>query len=192
MPTEMPTGSKTHPLDRLPKFIRRAHPAALIAGAAVVVGLVHAAILVGVGMLTGGARSAPAAAAPAPAAVDTETVAPQDAKNGVLPPDGPAPDQGPFGVDAQSLLDEIRSHSVPLADADAQRLVDVGDRAIARGQPDLSAEDVAIDQDLRYNFPGWSDQQYTDARRCLAEYAERVIARNQGTVPPDSDDHKGN
>ena len=110
----------------------------------------------------------------------------------MLPPDGPAPDQGPFGVDAQSLLDEVRSHSVPLADTDAQRLVDIGDRAIARGQPDLSAEDVAIDQDLRYNFPGWSDQQYTDARRCLAEYAERVIARNQGTVPPDSDDHKGN
>ena len=151
---------------------------------------VIAAVLFGVAALIGGARSAPAAAGPAPAAVDTQTVSPQEAEKGTLPADGPAPDQPPFGVDARSLLTEVRSHSVPLADADSQKLVDVGDRAISRGQPDLSADDVAIGQDLRNGFPGWTDQQYTDAQRCLAEYAERVIARNNGTVPPDSvDDH---
>jgi hypothetical protein len=32
---------------------------------------------------------------------------------------------------------------------------------------------------------------YSDSTRCVAEYAERVIARNAGTVPPDSDDHQG-
>ena len=133
----------------------------------------------------GGAASAASSAAP----VDTATVAPQDAKTGVAPPDGPAPDLPPFGVDAQALLDEVRSHQVPLTDADAPRLVEVGNRAIARGQADLAATDTAIDQDVRNTFPGWSEQNYTDATRCVAEYAERVKARNEGTVPPDSDDH---
>jgi len=123
------------------------------------------------------------------APVDTETVAPQDAKTGVAPPDGPAPDLPPFGVDAQALLDEVRSHQIPLTDADAPRLVEVGNRAIARGQADLTATDTAITQDIRNTFPGWSDQEYTDSTRCVAEYAERVKARNDGTVPPDSDDH---
>jgi len=136
---------------------------------------------------------APAAGGASPAAnsapVDTATVAPQDAKNGVAPPDGPAPDLPPFGVDAQALLDEVRSHQVPLTDADAPRLVEVGNRAIARGQADLTATDTAITQDIQNTFPGWSEQNYTDATRCVAEYAERVKARNEGTVPPDSDDH---
>jgi hypothetical protein len=121
--------------------------------------------------------------------VDTATVAPQEAKTGVAPPDGPAPDLPPFGVDAQALLEEVRSHQVPLSDADAPRLVEVGNRAIARGQADLTATDTAITQDVRNTFPGWSEQNYTDATRCVAEYAERVKARNDGTVPPDSDDH---
>lgn len=137
------------------------------------------------------AAGATAGASPAPssAPVDTATVAPQDAKTGVAPPDGPAPDLPPFGVDAQALLDEVRSHQVSLTDADAPRLVEVGNRAIARGQADLTATDTAIRQDVRNTFPGWSEQNYTDATRCLAEYAERVKARNDGTVPPDSDDH---
>ena len=182
----MPSQWKTPPAGsaapvRPPRSPRRAHRR-LETG-------VIAMVLLGVGLLLGNADSAPAAPGPASAGVDTQTVSPQQAKAGVLPPDGPAPDQPPFGVDAQALLSEVRSHSVPLADTDSQRLVDVGDRAIARGQPDLSADDVAIDQDLRHSFPGWTDRQYADARRCLAEYAERVIARNNHTVPPDSDDH---
>jgi hypothetical protein len=144
----------------------------------------------------GSPDAATAAGAASPAAssapVDTATVAPQDAKTGVAPPDGPAPDLPPFGVDAQALLDEVRSHQIPLTDADAPRLVEVGNRTIARGQADLAATDPAISQDVRNTFPGWSEQNYTDATRCIAEYAERVKARNDGTVPPDSDDHHGN
>ena len=150
------------------------------------------ALLVSLAFLRPDGRDA-ATAAGSPAAssapVDTETVAPQDAKTGVAAPDGPAPDLPPFGVDAQALLDEVRSHQIPLADADAPQLVEVGNRAIARGQADLTATDTAISQDIRNTFPGWSDQEYTDATRCVAEYAERVKARNDGTVPPDSDDH---
>ena len=137
------------------------------------------------------AATAAAGASPAPnnTPVDTATVAPQDAKTGVAPPDGAAPDLPPFGVDAQALLDEVRSHQIPLTDADAPRLVEVGNRAIARGQADLTATDTAISQDVQNTFPGWSEQNYADATRCIAEYAERVKARNDGTVPPDSDDH---
>lgn len=128
----------------------------------------------------------------APAApVDTETAAPQDAKTGVAVPDGPAPDQGPFGVDAQSLLQEVASHQVPLKPTDAQTLVDIANRAVARDVPDLDAADPQIRADLQAAFPGWTEQNYVDATRCAAEYAERVIARNDGTVPPDSDDHHG-
>ena len=137
----------------------------------------------------------PADPAPAPpgASVDTQVVPPEAAKapGAVVPPDGPDPDQPPFGIDARSLLDEVRSHAVPLADTDAQRLVDIGNRAVARNQPDLPADDPEIRRDLRAAFPGWSAENYSDSTRCVAEYAERVIARNAGTVPPDSDDHQG-
>jgi hypothetical protein len=183
-----PTDTRPNLLDRAGNI--RLRTVALLGGLAVAV----LALLVSLAFLRPDSRDAATAAGSAsPAAssapVDTETVAPQDAKTGVAAPDGPAPDLPPFGVDAQALLDEVRSHQIPLADADAPRLVEVGNRAIARGQADLTPTDTAISQDIRNTFPGWSDQHYTDATRCVAEYAERVKARNDGTVPPDSDDH---
>ena len=75
--------------------------------------------------------------------------------------------------------------------ADQQKLIDIGNRAVARDTPDLQATDPQIRSDLQATFPGWSEQNYVDARRCAAEYAERLIARNDGTIPPDSDDHGG-
>ena len=135
------------------------------------------------------------AAAPAPSpgpalVVDTETTQP-GVPAAVQVPDGPAPDVGPFGIDGQALLDEVASHQVPLQQADQQKLIDIGNRAVARDVPDLPADDPQIRRDLQAAFPGWSDQNYVDASRCAAEYAERLIARNDGTVPPDSDDHHG-
>ena len=53
-----------------------------------------------------------------------------------------------------ALLDEVRSHQIPLADTDAPQLVEVGNRAIARGQADLTATDTAITQDVRNTSPG--------------------------------------
>ena len=181
-----PSDTRSNLLDRAGNI--RLRTVALIGGLIVAV----LALLVSLAFLRPDGRDA-ATAAGSPAAssapVDTETVAPQDAKTGVAAPDGPAPDLPPFGVDAQALLDEVRSHQIPLTDADAPQLVEVGNRAIARGQADLTATDTAITQDIRNTFPGWSDQEYIDATRCVAEYAERVKARNDGTVPPDSDDH---
>lgn len=130
-----------------------------------------------------GSDPVPAAAAPPPA-IDTETTQP-GVPSAVQVPDGPAPDVGPFGIDGQALLVEVASHQVPLQQADEQRLVDIGNRAVARDVPDLSADDPQIRSDLQAAFPGWSEQNYVDATRCAAEYAERVVARNDGTVPPD-------
>ncbi len=63
------------------------------------------------------------AAAPPP---DRPNASPIDADS-PRPPDDPAlaPNQDPaaasaFGIEAQKLLDELRSHSVPFTDADAK------------------------------------------------------------------------
>ena len=143
-------------------------------------------------VLTGPASTPAAAPAPPPPApaVDTETTQP-GVPAAVQAPDGPAPDVGPFGIDGQALLDEVASHQVPLQQADQQKLIDIGNRAVARNVADLEATDPQIRTDLQVAFPGWSEQNYVDATRCAAEYAERLIARNNGTVPPDSDDHGG-
>ena len=133
--------------------------------------------------------ASPPPPAPAPV-VDTETTQP-GVPAAVQAPDGPAPDVGPFGIDGQALLNELATHQVPLQQADQQKLIDIGNRAVARDTPDLQATDPQIRSDLQAAFPGWSEQNYVDATRCAAEYAERLIARNDGTVPPDSDDHGG-
>lgn len=135
-----------------------------------------------------------AAAADAPARVGS----PID-PNSTRPPDNPAlaPDDDPaadsaFGVEAQKLLDELRSHDVPFTDADANILVDIGDRNIARGVPDLTADDPEIAGQIATAFPQYTDQQRADVVRCLAEYVELKLASNRGTVPPDEvDDHNG-
>lgn len=162
-----PTDTRPNLLDRAGNI--RLRTVALLGGLTVAV----LALLVSLAFLRPDGRDAATAAGASPAAssapVDTETVAPQDAKTGVAAPDGPAPDLPPFGVDAQALLDEVRSHQIPLADADAPQLVEVGNRAIARGQADLTPTDTAISQDIRNTFPGWSDQEYIDATRCVAE-----------------------
>jgi hypothetical protein len=161
----------------------------------VVVGLGVMATLGAVAALRGSdpipAAAPPPAPAPSPApVVDTETTQ-AGVPSAVQVPDGPAPDVGPFGIDGQALLVEVASHQVPLQQTDQQKLVDIGNRAVARDVPDLLADDPQIRSDLQATFPGWSEQNYLDATRCAAEYAERLIARNDGTVPPDSDDHHG-
>ena len=114
------------------------------------------------------------------------------------PPDNPAlaPNEDPaadsaFGIEAQKLLDELQSYDVPFTDADANILVDIGDRNVARGVPDLSADDPVIADQAAKAFPQYTDQQRADVVRCLAEYVELTVAANRGTVPPDEDDHNG-
>ena len=175
-------------LDRL-QSIRWRHA---VIGAVV---LLLGALLFGVIAYAGSSseRSTPAAAAGAPSRV----ASPID-PGSTRPPDNPAlaPNEDPaadsaFGIEAQKLLDELRSHDVPFTDADANILVDIGDRNVARGVPDLSPDDAVITDQVAKAFPQYTDQQRADVVRCLAEYVERTVAANRGTVPPDEDDHNG-
>ena len=158
--------------------------------------LVLGAALFGVIAFAGnaGQRSTPAAAAadaPARAGSPIDPNSPRPPDNPTLAPnDDPAADSA-FGIEAQALLDELRSHDVPFTDADANILVDIGDRNVARGVPDLDADDPEITDQVARAFPQYTVEQRTDVVRCLAEYVERTLAANRGTVPPDEDDHNG-
>lgn len=137
-------------------------------------------------------RSAPVAAAGATAVgspIDPNSTRPPDNPT-LAPNDDPAADSA-FGIEAQKLLDELRSHDVPFTDADANILVDIGDRNVARGVPDLTADDPVVLDQVTKAFPQYTDQQRTDVVRCLAEYVERTLAATRGTTPPDDDDHNG-
>ena len=159
---------------------------------AAALGLLGLLIVVGIVALVGGGDD------PAPASADggpTRVASPID-PNSPRPPDNPtlAPNDDPaadsaFGIEAQKLLDELRSHNVPFSDADANVLVDIGDKNVARGQPDLTADDPEIADQVTRRFPQYTDQQRADVVRCLAEYVEQTIAKNNGTVPPDGQDH---
>jgi hypothetical protein len=137
--------------------------------------------------------SNPAAAAGTPplvgSPVDPSSTRPPD-NPALAPNDDPAADSA-FGIEAQKLLDELRSHDVPFTDADANVLVDIGDKNVARGVPDLTADDAEITGQVAAAFPQYTDQQRADVVRCLAEYVERTLAATRGTVPPDEDDHNG-
>lgn len=133
----------------------------------------------------------PSSVALAPPPVDTDTVSPDQVKQSFAPPDGPAPDMPPYGIDAKALLDEIRSHGVRVDDGMAAKLVEIGNENVARGDPDLNAWDEQIMTEVKATFPYFTKQNRIDVTRCLAEYVERVIARNNHTIPPDErDDHK--
>lgn len=152
-------------------------------------------ILFGVIAFAGGAdrRTTPLATAGSPARVgspiDPGSTRPPDDPT-LAPNDDPAADSA-FGIEAQKLLDELRSHDVPFTDADANILVDIGDRNVARGVPDLAADDPVILHEVTRAFPQYTDQQRADVVRCLAEYVELTLAATRGTVPPDQDDHSG-
>lgn len=148
-----------------------------------------AVLIVGVVLAVVAMRDDPVPAAERPGAspIDSNSSRPPD-DPALAPNDDPAADSA-FGIEAQKLLDELRSHSVPFTDADANILVDIGDRNVARGEPDLAADDPAIADQVLRAFPQYSDQQRADTVRCLAEYVEQTIAKNRGTVPPDGHDH---
>lgn len=106
------------------------------------------------------------------------------------PPDGPARDYPPFDVDAVSMRDELRTHGVDTPDDKLYQLVLIADKYIAQGDPDLDAWDPRIMRDVRAMWPEATKAERIDVTRCLAEYVERVIARNNGRAhPPDEDDH---
>lgn len=122
--------------------------------------------------------------------VDTDVAPAPGMDPSLAPPDGPAPDQPPFGVDAVAMRDELRTHGVDLPDSKLQALVDMADKYIGQDDPDLDAWDPRIMADVKAMWPELDKNHVIDVTRCTAEYIERVIARNHGWAhPPDEDDH---
>ncbi len=133
--------------------------------------------------------AAPAAAPSAPPVANANGQ-PIPGPTPASPPVAEAQTSSRFGLNAQKLLDEVRSHGITFSDGDAAKLVQIGDANVARNQPDLTADDLQIRRQLTQEFPSLTDDQAKIETSCLAEYVEREIARQHHTVPPDeSDDH---
>ena len=177
----------------------RRHPrriGGIAAGAALLVALGVVAFLASV---TGGdadrttgtaAAGSTPAAAPAPPhqgnPIDSDHPEPEQPR----PPDNPAVPNDAQGVDAQALLDHmIKERRIPLTGADDRaQLQRIADAAVAREQPDFSADDQRITDAVAAAFGSLNTQQKADTVRCVAEYAERVYAQKHGTIPPDEAD----
>ena len=144
---------------------------------------------------TAAAGSTPAAApTPAPAPrpphqgdpIDSAHPEPEQPR----PPDNPAVPNDAQGVDAQALLDHmIQERKIPLTGADDRaQLQRIADEAVAREQPDFSADDQQITDAVAATFGSLNTQQKADTVRCVAEFAERMYAQKHGTIPPDEAD----
>lgn len=139
-------------------------------------------------------------AAPAPTAVAAPAAAPPHQGDPIdsahpepeqpLPPDNPAVPNDAQGVDPQALLDHmVQERNIPLTQADDRaQLQRIADEAVAREQPDFSADDQQITDAVAATFGSLNSQQKSDTVRCVAEFAERVYAQKHGTIPPDEAD----
>lgn len=58
-------------------------------------------------------------------------------------------------------------------DADANILVDIGDKNVAHNAPVLTADDPVINDQVARAFPRFTEQQRADTVRCLAENVEQ-------------------
>ena len=91
-----------------------------------------------------------------------------------------------FAGEAEKLRDELREHNVPFTETDVTAIIVIGEEAVARNVPDLSADDPAITERVNQTFPHYTRQQRKVVVRCVAEQVEQVIARQSGDgIPPD-------
>jgi hypothetical protein len=91
-----------------------------------------------------------------------------------------------FAGEAEKLRDELREHNVPFTETDVAAIIAIGEEAVARNLPDLSADDPAITERVNETFPRYTRQQRNVVVRCVAEQVEQVIARQTGDgIPPD-------
>jgi hypothetical protein len=91
-----------------------------------------------------------------------------------------------FAGEAEKLRGELKEHHVPFTETDVNAIVAIGEEAVARNVPDLSADDPAITERVTQTFPHYTSQQRKVVVRCVAEQVEQVIARQTGDgIPPD-------
>ena len=139
----------------------------------------------------------PAAAAAAPLPPSN----PDSAIPSQLPPASSATLVGPsadptvvsaFASEADKLRDELNEHNVPFTETDVTAIIAIGEEAVARNVPDLTANDPAITERVNQAFPHYTRQQRKDVVRCVAEQTEQVIARQSGDgIPPDQRERTG-
>ena len=91
-----------------------------------------------------------------------------------------------FAGEAEKVRDELKEHHVPFSETDVTAIIAIGEEAVARNVPDLSADDPAITERVNRTFPHYTPKQRKVVVRCVAEQVEQVIARQAGDgVPPD-------
>jgi len=91
-----------------------------------------------------------------------------------------------FAGEAEKLRGELKEHHVPFNETDVTAIIAIGEEAVARNVPDLSADDLTITERVNQTFPHYTRQQRKVVVRCVAEQVEQVIARQAGDgIPPD-------
>jgi hypothetical protein len=63
-----------------------------------------------------------------------------------------------FAGEAEKLRDELKEHHVPFSETDVTAIIAIGEEAVARNVPDLSADDPAITE--RVALPGNLDARH--------------------------------
>jgi hypothetical protein len=163
----------------------------------ILIGLIGVLMAAGVAvaLLSGGQTSQqqapvnPESAAAAPPSPTRQTAvgpAPASRSAALVSASADAAVASAFAGEAEKLRDELREHHVPFTEVDVDAIIAIGEEAVARNVPDLSADDPVITARVGQTFPQYTRQQQKVVVRCVAEQVEQVIARRTGDgVPPD-------
>ena len=135
---------------------------------------------------TSGDTEPAAAAPPSPTQQPPNDPVPASSSAALVSPSANPTVVTAFAGEAEKLRDELKEHHVPFTETDVTAIIAIGEEAVARNVPDLSADDPAITERVNQTFPHYTPQQRKVVVRCVAEQVEQVIARQAGDgIPPD-------
>ena len=135
---------------------------------------------------SGDSEASAAAAPPSPTQQPANDPVPASSSAALISPTANPTVVTAFAGEAEKLRDELKEHHVPFEEADVTAIIAIGEEAVARNVPDLSADDPAITERVNQTFPHYTRQQRKVVVRCVAEQVEQVIARQAGDgIPPD-------
>jgi hypothetical protein len=98
--------------------------------------------------------------------------------------DMPARDYPPFDVDAEAMRQELRGHGVETPDDRLFMLVNIADKYIAEGDPDLDAWDPRIMRDVRAMWPEATKAQRIGGVRRAGHRAQQRVGTPAGRGRP--------
>jgi hypothetical protein len=132
------------------------------------------------------------AAPPSPTQQPLDPPVPASSAAALVSPGADSTVVSAFAGEAEKLRDELKEHRVPFTEADVSAIIVIGEEAVARNVPDLSADDPVITERVGQAFPHYTSQQRKVVVRCVAEQVEQVIARQTGDgIPPDQRGRSG-